>query len=96
MTAVDAAKEGAGQVSVDAASELLVAANPARLGLEVVNTHATNWVYLGLGETAVASSGIALAPNGGSWDGTVSGVLWRGLVNAIAGGAATPVGYVEV
>lgn len=53
--------------SITTASAQVVALNASRTGLVITNTHATSWLYLGIGATAVVGSGIALAPNGGCW-----------------------------
>lgn len=82
------------QSSVGAASGQILAANAARKGCAVQNTGTTT-LYLGLGQTpTVTAYHIALPACGthddGSssrWDGTISGVVWTGAVNAIGSGA---------
>jgi hypothetical protein len=69
-------------VAVGVASAAVIAANPERRGLSIENTSETP-VSLGLGQPAVVGDDVVLQP-AGSWDGTISGVLWRGAVNAIA------------
>lgn len=71
-------------VAVTGASSQVIAANANRKGLEIINTSETA-VSLGLGAAAVAGDDIYLQP-GGSWSGTISGVLWRGAVTAIGEG----------
>jgi hypothetical protein len=74
-------------VVVGAASAPVIAANTERKGLSIENT-GKEAVSLGLGAAAVLGDDIVVEP-AGSWDGTISGVLWRGAVNAIAAAAST-------
>ena len=72
-------------IDVDDASEVVVAANPNRSQLFLQNDHASQVLYLSLGGTAVANSGIRLNPGGG-------GVVldgYKGAVSAIASAANT-------
>lgn len=80
-------------VAVGLASGAVIAANPERKGLSIENTGA-NAVSLGLANPAIVGDDVVLEP-AGSWDGTISGVLWRGAVNAIAA-AASSLAVVEV
>ena len=73
-------------VSVNA-STLIVAANPARKSLLLVNNHASNTVWLSLGSAAVSGQGIPLLPNGGSW--SCSGSEYTGAVYGVASSATT-------
>jgi hypothetical protein len=87
----------AGSIStftVGLASALVVGENTERRGLELQQQTTGAKVYLGLGKAAVAGSGLMLEP-GGSWNGTISGLLWRGAVYAIGSAAAT-LGVVEL
>lgn len=84
--AVAATSPSPGATPLVAATDLkVVPANSERNGLRVhADTANTAVTYLRLG-TAVASATdwhIALAA-GAFWEGTVSGVLWRGEVHAI-------------
>jgi hypothetical protein len=76
-----------GTVAVGNVSGLVIAANTTRKGLNIQNTGAST-VSLGLGHPAVLGRDLVLAPEA-SWDGRVSGALWRGAVNAIATAAGT-------
>lgn len=80
--------------AVTTSSLQVVGENPERRGLELQMQSTSGKIYLGLGKTAVAGSGLMLTPSG-SWNGTISGTLWRGAVNAI-GSAAGTLGVVEV
>jgi len=83
--------------TVSGSSGEILAANGSRKGCAVQNV-GTVPVYLGLGQTPTASAYHIALPacgtsNDGSssrWDGTLSGVLWQGAVNAItaSGGGA--------
>lgn len=68
-------------VDVAATSTLIIAANAARTGLEVINDGPSD-VYLGRDGVADIGEGLMLTP-GGSWDGKVSGTVWIGAVHAI-------------
>ncbi len=81
-------------VAVGAAAAAVIAANAERKGLEIQNT-GPEPVSLGLGAAAVIGDDVVLAP-GASWNGTISGVLWRGAINAIAAKAGNSVAVVEV
>lgn len=88
----DTATEGAGSVSVGTSSVQVAAANRARVEITICNDHASQVVYLGLGEAAVANKGVRLNAAGGSYT-TRS---FTGAINAIATGASTTVTFVEV
>jgi hypothetical protein len=75
------------EVAVGTVSGVVLAKNGSRKGLSIQNTGSVN-VSLGLGLVAIAGHDVVLEP-GGSWDGTIGTVLWRGQVNAIAGAAST-------
>jgi hypothetical protein len=72
----------------------ILAANALRKACAVQNT-GTTVIYLALGHTATATAYFIALPAGGvandgsspRWDGTVSGVLWQGSVNAISSAA---------
>lgn len=71
------------------ASTLVVAANPNRSYLCIINDSAVV-VYLAFGPAATANSGIRLNANGGSYE--MSGQnVWRGVVNGIASSATAAV-----
>jgi hypothetical protein len=84
------------QKTVGSSSGQVLAANAARKGCAVVNT-GTVPIYLGLGQTPTGTAYHIVLPacgnaNDGSsarWDGTISGVLWTGAVNAICTGGGT-------
>ncbi len=84
--------KGQGVVSVGGTSAQIVAANADRVEVTIVNDHATQVVYLGFGQAAVLNSGIRLNAAGGSY--TTSG--FSGAIHAIATGATTAVGFLEV
>jgi hypothetical protein len=81
------------QKTVGNSSSQILAANGSRKGCHVKNTGTTT-LYLGLGQTptntayhiALPTSGNNNDGFGGDWDGTISGVLWTGTVNAIGSG----------
>lgn len=74
-------------VVVGLASAAVIAGNTLRRGLSIVNPTKVS-ISLGLGVPAVLGAQIVLEP-AGSWNGTTSGVLWKGAVNSIAAEAAT-------
>lgn len=82
-----------GIIEAGVASTAVLPANPSRKGLTIQNTGATA-VSLGLGHAAVIGHDLVLEP-GASWDGLISGRLWRGAVNAIAA-APTSLAVAEV
>jgi hypothetical protein len=84
--------EGSGSVSIGGSDASLVAANPARAEITICNDHATQILYLALGETAVLNKGIRLNAAGGSYTTTA----FTGEIRAIATGAATVATYVEI
>lgn len=72
-------------------STAVLPANLERRGILITNTSAAK-ISLGLGQAAVEGDDIVLEP-GGSWGGTISGVLWQGAINGFsaAGGSVTVV-----
>lgn len=88
----DTAAEGSGALSVGTSSLELAAANVDRVALVVCNDHATQVLYLGLGEAAVASQGVRINAAGGNH--RID--YFTGVVNIIASGAATVATFVEV
>ena len=80
------------QVAVGVASAQAVAANPRRKGLVLTNRSA-NYISFGLGAAAVLDNGITLAPDG-VWQ-MDQGTFTTGAINAIAGGAASPLAVQE-
>ena len=91
-TQTDTANNAADAVSVGTSSGTLVAANPSRVAVYIVNDHASQIVYLALGATATANKGIRLSAAGGS----VVISSYTGAISAIASGAATTVVFSEV
>lgn len=73
--------------SVGVASAQVLAANPSRRGLILVNT-SVNAISIAFDQAAVLNSGITLAANGGSFTMTVPSFN-QGAINAIAAGAAS-------
>lgn len=78
----------------------LVDANPERRGLEIRNTGAQS-VCLGLGQNSPTfGAGIVLAPfgqPGSTWDGRISGAVWKGSVTPVAAaGQTSTIAFVEV
>lgn len=79
------------QKTVGSSSGSILASNGSRKGCAVQNT-GTVAIYLGLGQVPTATAYHIALPAGGSsndgssnrWDGTISGVLWQGAVNAIS------------
>lgn len=86
----DTAKQGTGTLALSGASQSLVAANTGRAILYVSNTSAANKMFLSLGGTAVANSGIMIPPNT-----TIPVTGFLGAV-AIIGTAADNVAFAEV
>jgi hypothetical protein len=82
-------------ITVKGASIAVVAANPLRIGLEVVNRGA-NAVRLMPGSLAENKHGLWLAKEGGTWNGMISSAVWLGSVNAICEVGETTLGVVEV
>ena len=74
--------------TIGAASTVVVAASNTRELLVLVNNSDSD-MYLGLGADAESTKGLCLKASGGVVQfGGASGLpLWRGAVNAIAGGA---------
>ena len=86
--------EGSGAVSVGATSTAILAANADRKYACIVNI-SDEWVYLGLGEAAVADQGIPLAPNGmGKYEITPDN-RFVGAVNGICASGSKTVTKVE-
>lgn len=79
-------------VTVGASDTSIVAANPQRVEVTIVNDHATQIVYLALGAAAVANQGIRLNAAGGSYTTNA----YTGEIRGIATGAGTVVVYSEV
>lgn len=76
------------------ASAQILAANPKRTGLILSNTHATQTVSLGLGAAAVSGSGITIMA--GKTFFMTQYNLFKGAVNALASGAGTNLGIIEL
>jgi hypothetical protein len=81
-------------VAVKEASVTVLAANTARLGMEIVNRGAKA-VRLALGVEAEKKHGLWIAKEGGSWNGMLSAALWLGSVNAICDEGETTLAVVE-
>jgi hypothetical protein len=96
IVAAESLAAGSNAAVVAGASAQLIGANTERNGLSVsVSSAATNPVYLLLGAgTASATNFHYALPAGATWDGMVSGVLWRGAVQYFGTGAQ--LGVVEV
>ena len=75
-------------VSVDGASEAVLAANGARNFVRLTNDHATAVVYCKWGATAVLNEGFRVNAVGGVYHLEVK--VPRAALNCIATGAATP------
>lgn len=87
------ADDGAGAVSVGAASTAVLAANADRLAATLVND-SDEVIYLALGEAAVLNQGIRLNANGGSF--TINATnRWCGSVNAICTSGSKVLVYTE-
>ena len=85
---------GGGQVGVQ--PQPLMQANANRKGMSVQNLGAAGNLTLGLGTTAPqAGTGITLQP-GASWDGRVSGQMWRGSVSIVGSVASVQYSFLEV
>jgi hypothetical protein len=80
--------------TIKEASVPLLAANPLRLGMEIVNNGAKA-VRLALGEAATQKHGLWLVSSGGTWNGQLSGALWLGSVAAICDSGETTVAVLE-
>lgn len=91
VTQSDTAKNGGDAVSVTTSTTAVVAANPRRVEVTLVNDGA-NVIYLGLGQAAVANKGIRLAASGGSY--TTS--AFNGAINAIAVTGTTVLCFTEI
>ena len=98
------AVEGAGSKSIGAATSEVVAERTERyprISAVFVNL-SDAWIYLGLGEAAVAGKGIPLAPMpdantpGGFYEIAIGINPFDGAVNAISTGAAKTLSVVEV
>ena len=74
------------KVAVETGSTLVVAANPGRADLELVND-SNQPIYLGRGNAAVMNEGIRLNANGGSYS-MNNRNLFLGAIYAIATGGA--------
>jgi hypothetical protein len=81
------ADEGSGGSDISNVSEEVVASNVDRRYAAFVNRSSV-WIFLAFGEAAVAERGIALAPNGGSFELTNTN-MFTGAVNAITAVAGT-------
>jgi len=85
---------GGGTIGVTAAG--ILNANANRKGLSVQNLGTTGNLSLGLGTTSPqAGTGITLQP-GQSWDGRVSGQMWRGSVSIVGSAAGVVYSFLEV
>lgn len=95
VVAASATRTQPEDITVKLVSVPVIGANPARKGLEIVNTGA-EIVRLALGQAAKANAGLYLVKQGGSWNGELSAALWRGTVNAICPASETTLGVIEV
>lgn len=91
------------QQTIGTTSVQVIAANASRKGLSIQNT-GTTVLKLGLGQTPTQTAyHIALRAGGAAddgsserWDGTISGVVWTGAVNAISPSAGGTVVVTEL
>lgn len=73
--------------SVGVVSGQILAANPKRTSLRIVNT-STNRVSIGVGVAAILDSGMTLMPSGGTWN--MDGLdFTTDAIHAIASGATS-------
>lgn len=79
-------------VTVGTSSATVVDANPGRIEVTVTNDHASNTVYLALGDTAESNKGIRLNAAGGSY----TTHAYTGQITAIASATSTGVLVSEV
>jgi hypothetical protein len=93
-TKASSTHEAPEDITVKEASVQLLPANPARLGMEIID-RGEKAVRLALGEAAKQKHGLWLAATGGSWNGQLSGALWLGSVAAICDAGETAVAVVE-
>lgn len=79
-------------------SVAVIAANVQRSGLSISLAAASaNPLYLLLGTGTASATNFHIAvPAGGSWDGMIGPVVWRGAVQGFIPTAAGQVGVVEV
>jgi len=83
-----------GTVSVGVSSASAVASNSSRKGLTLVNL-SNSYIYLAFSNgTAVVNSGVALSPNGGSYEMSPM-TFTTGQVNAIADAASSTLAFQE-
>jgi hypothetical protein len=73
--------------TIDGTSVVILPTNPNRLQATFVNNDANDTVYLSYGAIAETGKGIALMPNGGSYE-INSTNLYRGAISAISSGSA--------
>lgn len=81
-------------LTVGATSVQLLPANANRLQATFVNTHSSNRVFLNYGALATVNQGIALMPNGGSYEINETNP-YKGMISAVAGGAGTTMTFIE-
>jgi hypothetical protein len=85
----------AGGGTIGTAATSILNANANRNGLSVQNVGTAGNLTLGLGTTSPQSgTGIVLQP-GSSWDGRVSGQMWRGSVSIIGSAAGVVYSFLE-
>jgi len=84
-----------GKVAVKTTNTEILKENTARNGLEVVNAGG-NAVYLNFGKAATIETGLMLGASGGSWDGHLGGLVWRGSIFGIAPGGEVNITVTEV
>lgn len=86
----------AGGSSVGTVAATIINANPKRKGLSVQNIGEAGNLTVGPGVTApIAGTGIVLAP-GASWDGRISGMVWKGSISVIGSQGGVEYSFLEV
>lgn len=88
----DVAINSGSAATVGTTEGALVSANTNRRSITITNDNGLNTVYLSLGGTAVANSGVRLNTAGGSY----TTLTYTGAIRAISTGASTNVLIVEL
>ena len=86
----------AGGSTIGTTAATIMRPNANRRGLSVQNNGTAGNLTIGLGQgSPIEGTGIVLAP-GSSWDGRVSGQMWRGLVSVIGSQSGVVYSWLEV